>query len=149
MNLKIVHSSGLAIIYDKKILLLRASGKKFGKVYGIPKGKLEEGETNLEAAIRETHEECGVNVPISMIGTNEHSYSFISQRHKFKKIVTYFIVKVDDLSQIGLNSTTIPKGQLQTHEVDRGNFFSYDECLEKTYKSQLNIIYNIHSKNLI
>ena len=149
MGLKTVHSAGLAIIYDKKILLLRAAERKFGKSYGIPKGKLEEGETNLEAAIRETREECGVSVPISMVGTKKHHYSFISQQHKFKKIVTYFIVKVDDLSQIGLDSIIIPKGQLQIEEVQYGMFFDYEECLEVTSKSQLNVIYNIHSKSLI
>ena len=113
MNLETVYSAGLAIIYDKKILLLQASERKFGKSYGLPKGKLEDGETNLEAAIRETQEECGVNVPIDMIDKKEHYYSFISRQHKFKKIVTYFIVKVDSLSQIGLDSIIIPKGQLQ------------------------------------
>ena len=72
MNLETKYSAGLAIIYDEKILLLRASERKHNKSYGIPKGKLEEGETNLEAAIRETREECGVNVPIDMInGTKE------------------------------------------------------------------------------
>ena len=108
MNLETVYSAGLAIIYDKKILLLQPSERKFGKSYGLPKGKLEDGETNLEAAIRETQEECGVNVPINMIDRKEHYYSFISRQHKLKKTVTYFIVKVDNLSQIGLNSIIIP-----------------------------------------
>ncbi|MDA9279962.1 NUDIX domain-containing protein [bacterium] len=149
MNLETKYSAGLAIIYDEKILLLRASERKHNKSYGIPKGKLEEGETNLEAAIRETREECGVNVPIDMIGTKEYTYSFVSQQHKFKKIVTYFIVRVDDLTQIGLESTDIPSIQLQTSEVDRGSFFNYEECLNVTSKSQLSVIFNIHNKSLI
>ena len=107
------------------------------------------GEALIHTAIRETQEECGVNVPIDMIDKKEHYYSFISRQHKFKKIVTYFIVKVDSLSQIGLDSIIIPKGQLQIEEVQYGMFFDYEECLEVTSKSQLNVIYNIHSKSLI
>ncbi len=149
MNLEIIYSAGLAIIYDKKILLLQASERKFGKSYGLPKGKLEDGETNLDAAIRETKEECGVNVPTNMIDKKEHYYSFISRKQKFKKIVTYFIVKVDNLSQIGLDSITIPKGQLQIEEVQNGMFFDYEECLEVTAKSQLSVIYKLHSDSLI
>lgn len=149
MNLEIVHSAGLAIIYDKKILLLQSSERKFGKSYGLPKGKLEDGETNLEAAIRETQEECGVNVPINMIDRKEHHYSFISSKQKFKKIVTYFIVKVNNLSQIGLDSITIPKSQLQIEEVQNGMFFDYEQCLEVTAKSQLSVIYKLHIDSLI
>jgi len=149
MNLETVYSAGLAIIYDKKILLLQASERNFGKSYGLPKGKLEDGETNLEAAIRETQEECGVNVPMNMIDRKEHYYSFISRQHKFKKTVTYFIVKVDNLSQIGLNSIIIPKDQLQIEEVQNGMFFDYEECLEVTAKSQLSVIYKLHSDSLI
>ena len=86
---------------------------------------------------------------MNMIDRKEHYYSFISRQHKFKKTVTYFIVKVDNLSQIGLNSIIIPKDQLQIEEVQNGMFFDYEECLEVTAKSQLSVIYKLHSDSLI
>lgn len=49
--------------YDNKILLLhRASHKPQGGTWGVPAGKLEAGETALEAVIRETLEEVGIKL---------------------------------------------------------------------------------------
>jgi 8-oxo-dGTP pyrophosphatase MutT (NUDIX family) len=53
------YSSRAIIIVDKKIALL--SGTKY-KMYVFPGGRIEEGETNTEALIRETKEEAGLVV---------------------------------------------------------------------------------------
>lgn len=44
-----------------KYLLIKSSDPKFGG-WGFPKGHLDEGETGLDAAIRETLEETGLNI---------------------------------------------------------------------------------------
>lgn len=59
---------GLFIIDSEgKILICEPyGGIKTSHGYTVPKGKIEKGETTLEAAIRETEEECGLsfrNVP--------------------------------------------------------------------------------------
>jgi ADP-ribose pyrophosphatase YjhB (NUDIX family) len=46
-------SAGIAIIYDGKILMSHATRSPWFRSWMPPKGKLEEGETKKEAAIRE------------------------------------------------------------------------------------------------
>ena len=59
------HSSGAIIIVGKKIALLYEA--KFN-MYVFPGGSIEEGESNIEALIRETKEEAGLIVkPQSVI----------------------------------------------------------------------------------
>ena len=62
------HSSGLAIIYKGQILLVHPTNSRWYSTYSIPKGHVDAGETNVEAAIRETKEEIGVTVPRELIG---------------------------------------------------------------------------------
>lgn len=44
---------------DKILFLHRQDGKRHGNTWAIPGGKLERGETPIQAAIRETFEETG------------------------------------------------------------------------------------------
>lgn len=45
------------------ILLLRQDHKPEGNTYGIPSGKIHEGESALDTAHRETWEETGIDIP--------------------------------------------------------------------------------------
>ncbi|MBX9804784.1 MAG: NUDIX hydrolase [Alphaproteobacteria bacterium] len=47
---------------DKILLLKRNSHKHQGDTWGIPGGKLDEGETPREAAVREVFEEVGIRI---------------------------------------------------------------------------------------
>ena len=58
----IIPSVGVLIIQNGKVLLVR-HGEAAGHVndmYGIPAGRLDEGESLVDAAIRELHEETGL-----------------------------------------------------------------------------------------
>lgn len=49
--------------YNDRILLLKRSPKSFsGEKWCLPGGKREEGESRLEGAKRELHEECGIEL---------------------------------------------------------------------------------------
>jgi len=61
--MKTKKSAGLAIIYDNKILLAHTTSRGWYGSYGIPKGGIDDGESKLYAAIRETREEVGINIP--------------------------------------------------------------------------------------
>jgi 8-oxo-dGTP diphosphatase len=52
--------AGIFFTDGRKVLLLKRSekGDGFG-TWGLPGGKVEEGETDIDAAIREAEEECG------------------------------------------------------------------------------------------
>ena len=149
MELKKQYSAGLAIIYNKKVLLLHTQGRSLMHSYGIPKGGIEEGESNLEAAIRETYEESGIKVPEELINKNEYTFVVTSRNYKYNKVVTYFIVDVKNLSQIGLKDTNIPKNQLQLEEVDVAGFFDYKESMDRIMRSQAPVITTLINKGLI
>jgi 8-oxo-dGTP pyrophosphatase MutT (NUDIX family) len=54
-------SCGCIIIDNDKVLLVFEEGRNF---WGFPKGHMEEGETELETALREVKEEVGLDVTI-------------------------------------------------------------------------------------
>lgn len=142
-------SAGLAIIYDNKLLLGHPTNSRWYNSYSIPKGGLEKGESYLDAAIRETSEEVGVNVPKSLIDKTEHHFSSSSKKYKYNKTVYYYVVKIDDLSQIGLNDLVIPKNQLQLKEIDWAGFLSIDEINKRVTPSQTTLINNLIGKGLL
>ena len=142
-------SAGLVIIWDGMVLLGHSTNRKKFASYGISKGGIEEGESHLEAAIRETREEFGIKVPKSLIGKDEHTFTVTSRKYKYNKVVYYYIVEVKELSQIGLKDIVVPKRQLQTEEVDYAAFMKRDEALKYTMVSQFGVLQNLTNKGLI
>jgi 8-oxo-dGTP pyrophosphatase MutT (NUDIX family) len=149
MKLKTRYSAGLAIVCNKKILLMHTTGRADMHSYGIPKGGLEKSESNLQAAIRETQEESGIKVPKELIDKTEYTFVVTSQRYKYNKVVTYFIVHLKNISQIGLKDIKVPKNQLQLKEVDIAEFFDYRESMDRIMKSQAPVITTLLNKGLI
>lgn len=141
------YSAGLAIIYDNKILLGHTAGRGWYGSYGIPKGGLDKGESNLQAAIRETREEIGINIPRSLIGKDE--YTFTVTTNKYNKVVYYYVVKIDNLSQLKLKDLKVPKKQLQIEEIDWAGFLDYKEASKRVMKSQVPLINNLVGQGLL
>jgi ADP-ribose pyrophosphatase YjhB (NUDIX family) len=133
-------SAGLLIIWKNKILLAKPA-KSIKKMWGLPKGKLEEGETYLDAAIRETEEEIGISIPKDMISNNYSviKYKNIKTKRNYKNII-YYTVRIEKLSDIGLTSEIIPKDMLQLKEISKARFMSYEEAEERVFWRQKNIL---------
>lgn len=145
-------SAGLAIIYNNKLLLAHPYNRRWYNSYGIPKGGVDEGETYLDAAIRETKEEVGINVPKKLIDKKENKFfvSFSPKNKKgYTKVVYYYVVKIDNLSQLGITDLRIPKKQLQLEEVDWAGFIDYKELQKRITPSQIPLINNLISKGLL
>ncbi len=145
----IKQSAGLAIIYDGMILLGHTTGRGWYGSYGIPKGGIEIGEDNISAAIRETYEEVGIKVPKKLIDPTEHTFVVTSRNKNHNKIVYYYIVKINDLSQIGLKDIKISKSNLQVEEIDWAGFLTYNDAIKRIMKSQLSLINNLASQGLL
>ena len=143
------YSAGLAIVYNGKVLLGHSAGRKANTGYGISKGGIDKGESNIEAAIRETREEFGIKIPDKLIGKSEHTFLVTSRKYKYNKVVYYYIVEIKDLSQIGLKSELIPKKQLQTKEVDRAVFMDRNEASKCIMQSQIPVIQLLTTRGLI
>lgn len=81
-------SAGCIIIEDKKVLLVKQTSGN----WGFPKGHLEKGESETEAAIRETKEETNLDVVIpdenkrysieydTSKGTHKEAVYFLAQK---------------------------------------------------------------------
>lgn len=57
-----IHTVGVVVLKDDNVLLVR-EGEQSGHVTGVyntPAGRIDEGETPVQAAIRELHEESGL-----------------------------------------------------------------------------------------
>ena len=79
-------SCGTIIINDKKVLIIK---QKQG-FYGFPKGHIENNESEIETAIRETKEETNLDVLVDE--TKRYSTNYVIE-NKIDKEVVYYLAK--------------------------------------------------------
>tara|TARA_B100001123_G_scaffold133515_1_gene154719 strand:- start:3207 stop:3635 length:429 start_codon:yes stop_codon:yes gene_type:complete len=95
MNSKVDFASGGIAIDKDRVLIVKnkPDPTRGGDGYwGFPKGHLEEGETPIQAAIREVQEETGFIVVIgeSLKPISETKYTYSWKNVKINKTVWYF-----------------------------------------------------------
>lgn len=139
-------SAGIAIIYEKKILMTHAKNSPWGRSWMPPKGKIEEGEAQKNAACRETEEECGIKVHEEKLG-RMHTIPYEKQKtgKKYKEVYI-FECKIGDLSEVGIPPLVrgeIPKYMLQEEEISDARFMGYEECKSKSLPRYLPMIEEI------
>lgn len=121
-----VESAGLLIIQDNKILLAHPTKAPWYGSYTIPKGKVERGETYIEAAIRETKEEIGIDIDDSEIGKEVNVIYYSNEDGKVYKRVYYFLVYPK-------NKITIDKTKLARKEVNWAGFVDKSDALGRIF----------------
>jgi 8-oxo-dGTP pyrophosphatase MutT (NUDIX family) len=87
---RIIAAGGIVQNEEGKILFQYRRGK-----WDLPKGKLEEGETIEECAVREVEEETGLkNIQLGeLIGTTNHSY--VERGKEIDKETHWFAMKIE------------------------------------------------------
>lgn len=131
------HSAGLAIIYDKKLLLVHPTRAPWKGMYGIPKGGLDKNESVQDAAIRETFEEIGFKADKNKVyNALQQDIFYQNKKGKKYKRLTFFEYHIseNELKEMGIagDKLVIPKSRLQLDEVDWAGFMS-----EKSLKSNM------------
>ncbi|MDA0756215.1 MAG: NUDIX domain-containing protein [Crenarchaeota archaeon] len=113
-------------IEDRKFLLLNYPSKHWDFV----KGKMEEGETSHEAALRETNEETGITDVEFLDGFEEEiEYYFRADNQDIHKKVIFFLGKTKTFDII-----------LSYEHLDFV-WLNYDNALKKiTYKNAKNLL---------
>ncbi|MCS7203826.1 MAG: NUDIX hydrolase [Thermodesulfovibrio sp.] len=107
-----------------KILIIATKDKT---VWSFPKGLIEEGEDEKEAALREIKEETGIEGRV-VEKLGEVSYWFVMEGQKYYKTVKYFLVEY-----VG--------GEVEpSWEIDDVKWFSAEEVMERlSYRSDKEI----------
>ena len=117
-------AAGCIIIKDNKVLLIL---QKSGNFWGFPKGHLEENETEIEAAKRETLEETGLEVILDDRTRYETNYIV---RNEIDKTSVFYLAKV--------KSGKIKK---QEAEVEDIQWFEFDKALNMIIYDNLKEIF--------
>lgn len=142
---KMKKSAGVIIILDQsKVLLCHPTNAKWFGSYSFPKGQIDSGETEIQAAIRELEEETSVKIRPEQI-TNPKDPIIVEYDRKGKKYKKLFLytVYIKNLSEIGLTDETIPVDKLQAAEIDWAGFISLVEAEKRIFhrvKHLLNVV---------
>ncbi len=98
INMNKLQFSAGGVVYRKSgsapevIILTRGEGK----VFCLPKGKIEKSETPQEAALREVKEETGLNGIIEReIGKIKYWFYSDEDKASVRKTVTFFLIKYE------------------------------------------------------
>ena len=112
MNLKKEKSCGCIIIKDQKVLLVYEKNRNF---WGFPKGHMEDGETEIETALREVKEEVGLDVEIDK--KRRYTLNYVIGNEIDKTTVLY-IAKAKNEKII-----------MQESEIENTKWCSFEEAL--------------------
>lgn len=141
-------SAGIAIIYGNKVLMAHAANSPWYRSWMPPKGKIEEGETEEEAACREVEEECGISVPPSMLG-KKHTIPYTKGPNgkKYKEVYIFEcrIESLEDLKIPKLIKGELPSYMLQEEEVSNARFMDYEECQSRALPRYIPMVDEIFS----
>ncbi len=125
-----VYSSGGVVLRksEEKLYLLLVRKKDSG-VWTLPKGHLDEGETEREAAVREVEEETGYTVIIGE-RVGEIHFTYTKNGQPFEEIASLFLMQ------------PLRCGRREaTQEISDAQWFSIDEALRvMTYENEKNIV---------
>lgn len=112
-----------------KILLIKPKGTER---WQLPKGRLEEGESSVDAALREVPEETGVKAEI-LDKVGAISYFYNQDGKRIFKTVTFFLMKY--------KSGEPQVGEHNKVEVEDVGWFGPDEAKKKlSFKDERNIV---------
>jgi 8-oxo-dGTP pyrophosphatase MutT (NUDIX family) len=122
-------SAGLAILKDgrRRMLLAHPTRAPWWKSWSIPKGKVEPGETDLAAALRETREEVGIAVDPAWVDPTPNVVRYTDKRGRVTKVVVWFACDLPD----GAVPDVLPRASLQRDEVDHAAFLTREEAEER------------------
>ena len=121
-----IESAGLLILQDNKMLLAHPTRAPWYGTYTIPKGKVEDGESYIDAALRETKEEVGIDIDTKDIDHNYKVINYTDSKNRIYKKVMYFIAKPSIPIEID-------KSKLDKREVNWVGFVDKDDAMDRIF----------------
>ena len=127
-NLKIVSAAGGLVLKDSKVLMIYRLQK-----WDLPKGKIEEGESKKEAAVREVEEECGVKaILVSKLIKTHHTF-YVKEKFVIKETHWYLMNCIDD-------SRMLPQVEEGIEKVEWKMENEIQEALNNTFPNIKSVI---------
>ena len=129
---------------SNKILIVHPTGAGYFSAWSLPKGKLDEGETVREAAIRECYEEAGLDVSSranELVDLGNFAYTKEKRYHLF----TLKYGEEIDVKQLNCMATFSDHGK-EIVEVDKFQMTTLDNCRMLLNPRQSRIIESVREK---
>ena len=130
---------GVLVIYGNKVMLCHPTNSSWTGTYGAPKGMIDPDEAEIDCAVREIAEETSIIVDKSKLDPNPIIIDYVNKTTVTKQLFLY-VLRIKDLSEIGLASEVVPKEQLQLHEIDWCGFLTKEEAADKIFHRQKSIL---------
>ena len=81
-----------------------------------------------DAAVRELLEETGIRINPSQLKLSPEVVDFYAKSGEVRGQLTYYVLEIHDLSEIGLETLKLPKSMLQAEEIDWAKFVSPEDA---------------------
>ncbi|WP_321347211.1 NUDIX domain-containing protein [uncultured Draconibacterium sp.] len=124
-----IDAAGGVVKYDGKLLFIFRNGK-----WDLPKGKIDKGESNETAALREVEEECGItnHSIVKALPSTYHIY-----KSPYKKTLGQWIFKETFWFEMEYSGTETPVPQQEEGITEVRWFYpnELDVVLENTYEN--------------
>ncbi len=124
-------AGGVVVNELDEVLLIHRRGK-----WDLPKGKVEPGESNREAAVREVAEECGIDIPES----RDH---LIDTYHMYFQDEERILKKTEWFSMFAHKETPTPQAEEQ---IDKAMWISVSELDIESLDTYQNVRKVLHAR---
>ena len=134
-----INAAGIFIVRKDKTLLICHPTNHEPNVWSIPKGKVEDGETNLQAAIRETYEETNLYLR-GAIEFDIHELDGVNYTHGKKKLLPFLFLEnnLSSINWVEVNKTIMCNSNVPD---DRGGFPEMDSYRWVTLDEAMGLIH--------
>ncbi len=124
-HFKYIEAAGGVVRNSKnELLVIQRLGKP-----DLPKGKIEQGENAMEAAIREVEEECGIN-DLELLSEAKPSYHiYLHNNKRILKKTFWFKMKYAG------NEVLVPQTEEDITDVEWCNALKLEKSKKETYQS--------------